>query len=453
MRTLFRSILIMAASMSFAHAERTLNHGLHAVPAPKTVRIDGDLAEWDTSGAIACCKDVNALLDVESCRVSAMWDAENIYLAFEFRDATPMQNKVDPATMAGNGWRSDAVQLRCNMAGFVTHLDLWYFTDKQQAAMSIRYGRFGADPLKIDRPADPTKLGARQAFKLSADRAGYVQEVKLPWAVITEDGKLPPKQADLRLGLELFWGDVTAEGWPRSRVTDNLFDGATQTDFFWTSVNNWGRLILEEQNNITLPPPGWMLARKAEPKGLVPITFTLPAESFVTLAIEDAAGNRVNSLLGGVKLPKGENTVYWSGLNDRNGLLPAGTYRWVGLYRDQIDVNWLMSFYQPNKVTPWGNADGTGAWGPDHGTLRVAAAGDGRVYLAGTGVEAGFALFAVDLDGRKLWTVKMAESDRIAYADGMVYAYSIGGGVNFLGIAPTGLVQIDAKTGKWIDIP
>ena len=89
--------------MSQAHAERTLNHGLHAVPAPKAVKIDGDLAEWDTSGAIMCCKDVASLLDVESCRVSAMWDKDNLYLAFEFRDTLPMQNKVDPATMAGNG--------------------------------------------------------------------------------------------------------------------------------------------------------------------------------------------------------------------------------------------------------------------------------------------------------------------------------------------------------------
>ena len=440
--------------MSQAHAERTLNHGLHAVPAPKAVKIDGDLAEWDTSGAIMCCKDVASLLDVESCRVSAMWDKDNLYLAFEFRDTLPMQNKVDPATMAGNGWRSDAVQLRCNMDGFISHVDMWYFTDKKQPAMTTFYGPVGGgERPKVDYPTDPTKLGAQQAFKLAADKLGYVQEVKLPWAAITADGKLPPKGADLRLGLEMFWGDVSADGWPRSRVTDNLADGASQTDFFWTNVPAWGRLILEEKNNITLPPPAWQLQRKAEPRGLVPVVFTLPKESYVTVAIEDAAGNRVCSLAGGAKLPAGENTLWWSGLSDRNTPLAPGAYRWTGIFRDQVDARWLMSFYQPNQITPWGNADGTGAWGPDHGTLKAAAAGDGRVYLAGTGVEAGFGLFAVDLDGRKLWTVKMAEADRVAYADGIVYAYTVGGSVNFLGITPNGVVQVDAKSGTWLDIP
>ena len=120
--------LCLVSALSFvekALAERTLNHGLHAVPAPAKVMIDGDLGEWDTSGTIVCCKDVEHLLDTESVRVAAMWDAEALYLAFVFRDSTPMVNKIDPATMVGNGWRSDAVQLRCNMAGFISHIDCW----------------------------------------------------------------------------------------------------------------------------------------------------------------------------------------------------------------------------------------------------------------------------------------------------------------------------------------
>lgn len=455
MRKVSWSICVMTILLASqpAVAQRTLNRGLHAAPAPKTVEIDGDLSEWDTSGAIICCKDVTASLDTESVKVAAMWDAENLYLAFDFRDSTPMQNKIDPATMPGNGWRSDCVQLRCNMAGFVSHVDMWYYTTGKQPSMTIHYGRFGGNEPKVDRPGDPTKLGAVQAFKMAEDKLGYTQEVKMPWAVLTQDGKCPARDADIRLGLEMFWGDISAEGWPRSRVTDNLSDGATQTDFFWTAVDNWGRLILEDKNNLTLPPPAWQLARKAEPRGLAPITFDLPRDSFVTIAIEDAAGNRVNSLLGGVKLPKGKNTVYWSGLDDRNSPLPAGDYKWVGLYRDQLDVKWLMSFYQPNEETPWGNADGTGAWGPDHGSLKSVAAGDGRIYLAANGIEAGYALFAVSPTGKKLWTVKMAESDRVAYADGMVYAYAMRRGVNFLGIAAGGVVQVEAATGKWIDIP
>ena len=396
-------------------AERTLNHGIHAVPAPARVVIDGDLGEWDTSGAIICCKDVESMLDSESARVAAMWDAENLYIGITWRDRAPMVNNVDPVTMPGNGWRSDCVQLRCDMNGFVSHVDAWYYTPGKRPAMSIHYGRLGvADggQPKVDRPA-PEKMGVEQAFKVSADGKGYVQEIKIPWAVLTLDGKMPAKGADLRLGMEMFWGDVSGDNWPKSRIADNLYDGETQTDFFWTNVKAWGRLILEEHGHLQLPPPAWLKAKPIEPQGPVPITFSLAKEGYVTLAIEDANGDRVKSLLGGIKFPKGANTVYWSGLDDHDQLLPAAAYHWVGICRDELNVRWKMDFYQPNTVCPWPNAKGTGAWGPDHGTLLTAATGGGRVYLSGIGSEGGFPFFACDETGKKLWSAKSGEPDHL----------------------------------------
>ena len=433
-------------------AERTLNHGLHAVPAPAKVAIDGDLGEWDTSGAIVCCKDVEHLLDTESVRVAAMWDAEALYLAFVFRDATPMVNRIDPVTMVGNGWRSDAVQLRCNMAGFISHVDCWYYTPGRKPAMTIHYGPVGVKDAKIGRPVYPEQLGAQQAFRAAPDGRGYTQEIKLPWKVLTADGKAPARTADLRLGLETFWGDADAQTWPRSRVTDNLADGETQTDFFWTNTKAWGRLILEDKGKLSLPPPPWMAAKRAEPPGLVPITFEMPRDGFASIAIEDLAGNRVCSLLGGAKFPQGSHTIFWSGLTDRNEPLPLGKYRWVGITRGAIDVRWLMSFYQPNRACPWANSDGTGAWGPDHGNLQCVATGEGRVFLGGLGAEAGFPLFAVDEQGNKLWTAKSGEPDRLAFCEGVLYAYTSRGDSNWLGITPRGLMQFEAATGKWLDL-
>ena len=128
-----------------AKAERTLTYGIHAVPAPPRVTVDGDLAEWDRSGEIICCKDVKSLLEVESARISAMWDEESLYVGVAWRDPSPMQNKVDPVTMAGNGWRSDCLQLRSSMAGFVSHVDCWYYTPGESPAMTIAYGRIGVE--------------------------------------------------------------------------------------------------------------------------------------------------------------------------------------------------------------------------------------------------------------------------------------------------------------------
>ena len=435
--------------------QRTMNRGLHAPPVKAPVVIDGKLDEWDLSGGIVSCKDVGTLLDVESCRTAAMWDEQGLYLAFRFRDPTPIVNHIDPVTMAGNGWRSDCVQLRLNMAGFVSHVDAWYYTDGKKPGMTIQYGRLGVKDggqPKVERPKYPEELGARQAFLMDEDRAGYTQEMFIPWAVVTLDGKQPPPEADLRVGLELFWGDITGQGWPRSRMVDNLSDDAKTVDFFWTSIDNWGKLIREKSNDLKLPPPAWQAAVKPEPQGAAAITFTLPKESYVTLALEDAAGNRVRSLLGGVKLKAGENTIRWDGLDDRNGLLPAGDYRWVGLYRDAIDIHWLMSFYQPNPHTPWNTADGTGAWGSDHGCMVAAAAGEGLVFLAGLGAEAGNGLFASNEQGEKQWNVRDAGADLLAYADGILYAYRAASSWNPLGLADTGVMRFEAKTGKWLDI-
>lgn len=439
-----------------ADAQRALNRGVHVVPAPGKVVIDGDLADWDNSGAILCTKDVANLADVESARISAMWDAENLYIGLVWRDSVPMVNKIDPVTMPGNGWRSDCVQMRLRMDGFISHLDAWYYSTGKSPAMSISYGRMGVEgggQPKVDRPKNPMLLGAEQAFRVSPDGKGYTQEIKIPWAVLTLNGKMPKMDADLRVGIELMWGDASADGWPRSRVTDNLADGETQTDFFWTNEKAWGRLILEPKGNLSLPTPEWMRTAAPAPQGPVPITFNLPRESFVTIAIEDARGNRVKSLLGGIKYPAGAHTVYWSGLDDRNNVLPAGDYRWKGIYRDALSVNWLMSFYQPNSVTPWNNAAGTGAWGPDHGTLLTATAGDGRVFLGGQGAEAGNPLFACDENGHKVWNQKSGEPDHLAYVDGILYGYTTTSDINWLGITANGLMKFDGKTGQWLDIP
>jgi hypothetical protein len=416
--------------------------------------IDGKLDEWDLSGTITCTKDVDNLLDLESCKVAAMWDQLGVYLSFRFRDTTPMCNNIDPVTMPGNGWRSDCVQLRCNMDGFVSHIDAWYYTDGKKPAMHIHYGSYRKNAQKptVARPANPVELGARQAFSRTDDGKGYVQEMMLPWAVLTHDGRAPAADADLRVGLELFWGNRVSIGGMTSRLTDNFSEKAKTADFFWSSEQNWGRLIREATNDLALPPPAWERNVRAEPRGIVPITFSVPKESYVTLAIEDAVGNRVRSLIGGVKFSKGEHTVMWDGLNDRNELLPNGDYRWLGINRDTIDIHWLMSFYQPNPHTPWNTADGKGGWGSDHGCMEGIAAGKGLVFLAGLGAEAGNGLFAINEKGKKRWTVKDAGADLLAYADGTLYAYRAAKAWNPLGLADTGIMRFDAKTGKWFNI-
>src|SRR6185437_3312448 len=95
-----------------------------------------------------------------------------------------------------------------------------------------------------------------------------------------------------------------------------------------------------------LPAPP---ARATHPP--IPIRFTLPAASYVTLVIEDAHGRRVRNLVSETPFPAGKNIAWWDGLDDlgrdpdaaRHGIyhIPAafvspGRYRVRGLYRKAI---------------------------------------------------------------------------------------------------------------------
>jgi len=56
------------------------NEGMAVVPAPASVKIDGDLSDWDWSGRIWVFVDKN-IRNRYSVEAAAMWDAQNLYLA------------------------------------------------------------------------------------------------------------------------------------------------------------------------------------------------------------------------------------------------------------------------------------------------------------------------------------------------------------------------------------
>ncbi|MBN1674110.1 MAG: hypothetical protein JXR37_23885 [Kiritimatiellae bacterium] len=198
---------------------------------------------------------------------------------------------------------------------------------------------------------------------------------------------------------------------------------------------------------------GWLVsAGGQEPEAPVSISFTMPHDGYATLVIDDTEGNRVKNLFGALPFAEGPHTVKWSGLNDRDELMKPGRYHWRGLFRKPVHAIWRGAFYQPNTAQPWPNEAGTGGWGPDQGRILCVAAGDGRIYLAGNGVETGSGLFALDEDGRKLWSVQHAAADRLAWAGGRVYAYRGGRTLGWFKVATEGIMQFGSDDGRWIGI-
>lgn len=399
---------LILSSFAFAaitplFATQSDNHGLHAVPPPGPVVIDGRLGDWDLSGRILICYDLESLRDVYSVEAAMMYDAQHCYIALRWKDPKPLGNSHDPYFQASKGWAGDAVQLRLK-TDRISHVTAWYFAPKNLSFMHLDYGKsltepFGGGERRLF-PVDGWKLdgGAEQAFLAEADGKGYVQEIKLPWSLITTSGTTP---AEFACGFEVLWGEAD---WPVHRYSDNLAVGHSSREFFWTAHRSWGPVLLEKTGMLKLPKPPFLAAfeEAASGDGVVPVPYSTPKAGRVTLAIDDAEGRRVRNLTAAQPREAGANQELWDGLDDAGRPVPPGQYRLRGLVHDGIRANWLMSFSSPGNP-PWASPDGKGAFYGDHSAPQASAAGGDFVALACPMGEAGQHLIGCDLDGQRLW--------------------------------------------------
>jgi hypothetical protein len=409
-------ILTLAALLgtpAVALAGQTDNHGIHAVPAPGAVAIDGKLDDWDLSGQVLQCYDLEALRDVYSAQIAMMYDANAFYVAIHWKDPVPMGNCHDPRYQASKAWAGDCVQLRIK-TDRICHVDAWYYAAGKEPALHIEYGKSLDDPFgggdRVLMRADGWKLtdGAEMAFLKDADGRGYVQEIKLPWALITKDKKFGPGE-QFSCGIELLWGETD---WPLHRYADNLASDATSREFFWTAHRAWGPVFLEAKGNLNLPPPAYMKALEADaPEGPVAVAYEIPRDARVTIAIDDAGGKRVRNLVPALPRKAGKNAEKWDGLDDNGKPVPPGEYTFKGLHHGGIHANWLMSFGSPGNPT-WQTPDGKGAFYGDHSAPRAAAAAGNCVALACPMGEAGKHLIGCDLTGQRLWGLADREFGR-----------------------------------------
>ncbi len=432
MRHALSSIVITTALFligSAALAQQTSNYELRLVPRPGPVNIDGLLADWDLSGGILMCYDLATMRDTHSVQVYGMYDAEALYVAFRFKDKTPLVNHLDPELEPFNGWRSDCVQMRM-WTDQVLHVDAYYWTDRQQPVVQITYQDMAVRDSPQRHVPDALTAGAQEAFRIDADQQGYVQEVRLPWKLLREDGR--PYQAgdSFRLGFECFWGDATGRNWPQHRLVDMINPDNPQREFFWSNKKAWGKAILMKEGRLrpvptvpALTPAQRLAALRTRTEGPVALEYTLPAEAYVTLVIEDAAGHRVRNLIANASRPAGKNTDFWDGADDSGQLVAPGNYRFRGLFHRGLDLAYQFHFNNPGSP-PWDTGDGRGNWLADHTNPQAAAADSEAVYVAAPNAEAGTSVMRLDLEGRKQWgviRVMPAASTALAVDDQFVY--------------------------------
>jgi hypothetical protein len=125
-------------------------------------------------------------------------------------------------------------------------------------------------------------------------------------------------------------------------------------------------------------------------------------------------------------------------MEEAGKLAQPGKYRWRGLLHQGIDPVYEASYGTPGTPA-WDNADNTGAWMSDHNPPVAVAAGKDVMVLAAGGCEAGWALIATDLDGKKLWGERKFQGIRDVAADDAFVYVGMGRDVG----------RVHLKTGKY----
>jgi hypothetical protein len=469
--------LLLACALPLKAIE-TEHLDFQIVPAPGPVNVDGKFDDWDLSAGVFSCGDVENARDKYAIWFHAMYDAKNLYVLARWLDQSPMDN---PGSSKGDyGFRSDCLQFRVVTAPDVTakeviqhdrdandaplertnHLTCWYDRDGLDV-IDVAWGRrFNEQGLK-----DAQTEGAVQTFVKNADGKGYVQELSIPWKLLTKPGVEMKTGSKIMLTLEPNFG---AGAGGRLTIKDIFKPGVAIDRVFTFQGNNcWGFATLEPKGNLKprnvrltdgreftvqmkdgLPVIDWTgLVKSRLPDGFKPIKFTVPEDGYVSLNLYGPDGRVARQLLNVAFFTKGEQEVKWDGLSTMSVRMPGepvapGEYAWAALFHKGFNLK-LRGWAANSGPAPWHG------WGADHGDPIACAADGERVYAGWSGGEGDKPLVACDPKGNIKWkNIRggIASAGPIASDGTTVYAF------NSIGqYAACAIYRLDAKSGNYTE--
>lgn len=435
---------------------QTQNEGFSAVPTQKSVKIDGKLDEWDLSGQIWSYADTS-VRDSFSVKTSAMWDADNLYLSFIWRDPMPLNSTVDPQFDPSRGWVADAVQLRVLAGKQPSWFTVWGFDKGTKPAVHVYYweeenkeGK-GTTELHYTGKAGEVALGAgiESAYAALPDGKGFIHEMKLPWKVVYKQEWKGAANQTIRMGMEFLWGNATGNTFPMHRYADNMQPGVTSREFYWSAKQAWGNLTTAASS---IKEPRKYVEGSLRPQGTIPVRAKVPATATTfSVVIDDLQGNRVRNLAGGYAVSdftvakEGDLAtieVMWDGRDEARKPVAPGQYKVRGITQDGLNGYYEMSFYNPG-TPPWQTSDKRGAWGADHTVPRLLARSGDNIVITCDFAEGGYGTFAVKPDGTKAWSEIRGANVLAATPD---YVYTV---PNDWGVSGVQLLRLKAKDGTF----
>jgi hypothetical protein len=411
--------------ISQALATPTENYGFSALPANETISVDGKANDWNLSQTLFICNDVNLYTETYAMRFGAKYDEKHLYVLAYWYDKTPMNNPGQVS--ADHGWLGDSLQLRIMIGkgkgSKVTHVTAW----RGIGGGDIVDFTYGAD-FKGGSIKNAKLKGVLQAFGVRSDKSGYVQELAIPWSLITKDKKALEKGAKLKLAAE---ANFTLDNGSRLTIKGNWDPNAPIDRIFtYRQVAPWGYVTLTDQAaskpldvrlsdgrkfptvmNGSKPAVDWSGLVEDEEKGdgFKTLSFDIPENGFLSTIIKDEKGVIVRHLSNNEAVKKGTQTFSWDGLStpshDKKGTpVPVGKYSVHSLWHPEYEISW-RGWAGSSAQTPWENGPKTN-WGADHGSPTAIATGEKGVFLGWFKSESGRALVATDFDGKVMWRKK-----------------------------------------------
>jgi hypothetical protein len=435
--------LATAANAYLATVNKTDYQEMHIVPAPGKLVIDGDLKDWDLSGAVDLFLDEGsrATMNVQG---AYMYDAEALYVSGRVKDPTPMMNAHDFASDMSIVWDADCVQLYLiadpavksgvsinDFTGAtmpladqrtLCYIFLWYSTRDQKPGFMIMY-TLGFR----DRNLNPKEVEA--VYKKDADGRGYTFEYKIPWKILRMEK--PWQDGDkVQTQWQVTWGDPRGD---KGIVSMTDVRQKESKDLGYMGPRSWGTGIVHGTGNLKLAKKV-KLERAA---GHLPIEFELAQATQVSLAVYDQNGRLIRTCLGAEPLAAGKQTYLWDGLDDYNRPAPAGEYRWKMLTQEGFEQKYVCDV-GVSGTPPYQNAEGTGGWAGDYGFPSYVKTDGDRVVLGTGNGEAATITIGTNLEGQKQWGGWWGIPGFCALDKGMGY-FTRGGG---------DLTRFDARAGK-----
>ncbi|MBN2475475.1 MAG: PQQ-binding-like beta-propeller repeat protein [Pirellulales bacterium] len=456
----------MATSLLLAgswHAIATETENLNAriLPTPGKMATDGRIDDWDLSGGVFVCSDVENLRDKMGVWVHAMYDADNLYVLARWIDETPLSN---PGSIAGSyGWDGDSLQLRLIAKPEdggpppICWVTAWRDRDGKDV-IDLDFPKENHEKLK-----DAKNRGAQQAFLKNADGKGYVQEMALPWKTLVAGG-ITPKPGD-RINVSVEANFNTGSNF-RITMKDIFRPGVTPDRVFtFTADRCWGFGTFEARGHVEprklrladrrefdvamkdgVPVINWQgLYEETRMEGFAKLTLDLPQDGFVSLNIKNAEGQVVRQLLTAQFMTHGKHEILWDGLTNMSHLRPgevvgAGNYTWEAIYHTGVGlrmVGWADNGGRAPFDSPGGN------WGGDHGMPSAVTTDGEQMVLGWNGSEAGQAVVCTDLDGNAKWRHKHG-------GFGGARHVAVGGDIVYVNDGHEDVIyRLDAKNGAY----